>query len=64
MEQQVLELLLKKLEEQRKELIESLGEGAAKDYAAYKELCGVSRGLLLAQLEINNLLQRLKEDDE
>jgi hypothetical protein len=64
MEQQVLELLLKKLEEQRKELIESLGEGAAKDYAAYKELCGVSRGLLLAQFEINNLLQRLKEDDE
>jgi hypothetical protein len=64
MEQQVLELLLKKLEEQHKELIESLGEGAAKDYAAYKELCGVSRGLLLAQFEINNLLQRLKEDDE
>lgn len=64
MEQQVLELLLKKLEEQRKELIEGLGEGAAKDYAAYKELCGVSRGLLLAQFEINNLLQRLKEDDE
>ena len=64
MEQQVLELLLKKLEEQCKELIESLGEGAAKDYASYKELCGVSRGLLLAQFEINNLLQRLKEDDE
>jgi len=64
METQVLELLLKKLEESRKELIENLGDVAAKDYAAYKELCGVSRGLLLAQLEINNLLQRLKEDDE
>lgn len=64
MEQQILELLLKKLEESRKELIENLGDGAAKDYAAYKELCGVSRGLLLAQSEINNLLQRLKDDDE
>tara|TARA_R110000796_G_scaffold252473_2_gene386974 strand:+ start:2787 stop:2981 length:195 start_codon:yes stop_codon:yes gene_type:complete len=64
MEQHVLELLLKKLEERRKEFIDSLGEGAAKDYASYKELCGVSRGLLLAQFEINNLLQRLKEEDE
>lgn len=64
MEKQILELLFSRLEEERKRLIEDLGEGAAKDYASYKELCGVSRGLLLAQSEINNLLQRLKDEDE
>lgn len=64
MEQKILEHLLKKLEEERQSLIENLGDGMAKDYAAYKELCGVSRGLLLAQSEINNLLQKLKDDDE
>lgn len=64
MEQKILEHLLNKLEESRKELIENLGDGAAKDFASYKELCGVSRGLLLAQSEINNLLQKMKDDDE
>lgn len=64
MEQQILEHLLKKLEEERQSFIQSLGEGGAKDFASYKEMCGVSRGLLLAQSEINNLLQKLKDDDE
>lgn len=64
MEQQILEHLLKKLEEERQSFIQNLGDGAAKDYASYKEMCGVSRGLLLAQSEVNNLLQRLKDDDE
>ena len=64
MEQQILEHLLKKLEEERQSFIQNLGDGVAKDYASYKEMCGVSRGLLLAQSEVNNLLQRLKDDDE
>lgn len=64
MEQKILELLLSKLEAERASLIESLGDGVAKDFAAYKELCGVIRGLLLAQSEVNNLLQKLKDDDE
>jgi len=64
MEKQILEHLWRKLEDLRKELVENLGDGAAKDYAAYKELCGISRGLLTAQSEINNLLQKLKDDDE
>lgn len=64
METQALEILHKKLEQERQFVIESLVDGVAKDYAGYKELCGVSRGLLLAQSEINNLLQKLKDDDE
>jgi hypothetical protein len=64
MEQQLLEHLISKLETRRKELIENLGDGMAKDYAAYRELCGVSRGLLTAQSEINDLLQTLKDANE
>jgi hypothetical protein len=61
MERKVLDHLHSKLEEQRKELVESLADGVAKDYPAYKELCGVIRGLLTAQREINDLVRKLKD---
>lgn len=63
MERKVLEHLNSKLEERRKELVESLADGVAKDYPAYKELCGVIRGLLTAQSEINDLVRKFKEYD-
>ena len=63
MERKVLEHLNSKLEERRKELVENLGDGVAKDYPAYKELCGVIRGLLTAQSEINDLVRKFKEYD-
>ena len=64
MDTQLLELLHKKLEEERKRIVENLGDGVAKDYDDYRYLCGVIRGLLTAQSEINDLLRRLKDDDE
>lgn len=64
MDSQILDLLHEKLETRRQELIESLGDGVAKDYPAYQNLCGVIRGLLTAQSEINDLLRRLKENDD
>ena len=64
MAQQILEPLHAKLETKRKELIEDLGDGVAKDYPAYQNLCGVIRGLLTAQSEINDLLRRLKETED
>jgi len=64
MDSKVLDLLHEKLETRRQELIESLGDGVAKDYPAYQNLCGVIRGLLTAQSEINDLLRRLKENDD
>lgn len=63
MERKVLEHLNSKLEERRKELVENLADGVAKDYPAYKELCGVIRGLLTAQSEINDLVRKFKEYD-
>ena len=59
-----LELALKKIEVEKKAIIENLADGVAKDYAEYQNLCGVIRGLLTAQREINDLLRKLKDDDD
>jgi hypothetical protein len=59
-----LDLALKKIENEKKLVIESLADGVAKDYAEYQNLCGVIRGLLTAQREINDLLRKLKDDDD
>lgn len=64
MDSQILDLLHDRLEVKRKELIEDLGDGVAKDYPAYQNLCGVIRGLLTAQSEINDLLRRMKESED
>ena len=64
MDSQVLELLSKKYTDEIRSIEESLGAGAAKDYAEYQNMCGVIRGLLTAQREINDLLRRVKEYDD
>jgi hypothetical protein len=60
----VMELLQQKLEERKKVIVESLGSGAAKDYAEYRDMCGVIRGLTTAQQEVEDLVRRLKDDDD
>ena len=64
MESKVLDLLKSKIEEHRKRIVESLGDGVAKDYADYQNKCGVILGLLTALAEINDLAQKLKDNDE
>jgi hypothetical protein len=65
MDRQALEYLDKKYSDEIRVIEESLGAGVAKDYAEYQNLCGVIRGLLTAQREINDLLRKVKdfEDD-
>ena len=53
-----------KLEDRRVELLEFLGEGGAKDYAHYKEVCGVIRGLQTAQSELGDLVRKIKEFED
>ena len=60
----VMELLQKKLEDRKTHIVESLGAGAAKDYAEYRDLCGVIRGLMTAQQEIEDLVRKLKDEDD
>jgi hypothetical protein len=60
----VMELLQRKLEERKKLVVESVGNGAAKDYAEYRDLCGVIRGLTTAQQEIEDLVRKFKDNDD
>jgi len=64
MDRQALEYLNKKYDEEIKVIQENLGTGAAKDYAEYQNMCGVIRGLLTAQREINDLLRKVKEYED
>ena len=59
----VMELLQKKLKEQEDSHVQALVGGAVNDYANYRELCGVIRGLQTAQREIADLVRKLKDDD-
>jgi hypothetical protein len=64
-EDQAFKYLLTDLQEKEKNLLESLGGGAASDYPAYREMCGQIRGLLYAQSLITDLVRKLEryEDD-
>lgn len=59
-----LEYLIDKIEEQRKTIIESLGDGAAKDFGAYQQSVGMVRGLLTAQSLIIDLAKKMENYDE
>ena len=60
----VLELLASQLEERRKSLIESLGDGGPKTFDEYKYVTGVVRGLLMAQSSIADLAKHMENSDE
>lgn len=64
MDRKALSYVNSKLEDRRKELLEFLGEGGAKDYAHYKEVCGVIRGLQTAQSELGDLVRKIKEFED
>jgi len=51
-------------QKRRQDLLEYLGTGSAKDYAEYREVVGVIRGLLQANQNIEDLADRLKENDD
>ena len=64
MDTQALEYLRGRLQEEVKAIEESLAQGVAKDYAEYQNMCGIIRGLLTAQREINDLLRKVKDYDD
>ena len=59
-----LELLMSQIEERRTAIIESLGDGAAKDFGAYQQAVGMVRGLLTTQSLISDLAKRMEKLDE
>ena len=64
MDPKLADILNKKIQEHINQNMGVLSDGAAKDYDHYKELCGAIRGLQTAQMEINDLVRKLKDDDD
>lgn len=60
----VMDLLQRKLKEQEDSFIQALVSGRSEDFASYRELCGVIRGLQTAQREVADLVRKLKDEDE
>jgi Mg2+ and Co2+ transporter CorA len=59
-----LALLIEQIDEERKRIIDDLGEGKAKDFAQYQFSAGVIRGLLLSQRLVMDLAKRMEDADE
>jgi hypothetical protein len=60
----VFDVLIKKLNEHKSSAVEFLADGGCKDFAHYKNLCGVIQGLNLAQREVIDLARNYLEDED
>jgi hypothetical protein len=56
--------LLRQIDEKVEILQESLGKGAATDYADYQKKCGEIQGLLTTRLNILDLRKNLENSDD
>ena len=58
-----LALVQQEIDKLRQEQVMFLAECRAKNYDEYAKVCGVIRGLSLADSIINDLVQRMNKDD-
>ena len=59
----VLDVLKKNIEEQKLTSIQFLTSGGPKDYAQYKEVTGLVRGLEVSKQLVEDLLRNQREKD-
>jgi hypothetical protein len=59
-----LRLLIKQIDDKIEILREAAGNGSARDYAEYRELVGVIKGLHTARLNATDLLDKLEDSDD
>lgn len=59
----VFEVLRGNLKDEIERVVNHLAEGKAGEYATYKELCGVLRGLTYAAQVISDLEQNYLDDE-
>ena len=60
----VFDVLNEKIEEHRSSAITMLAQGSVTDFAKYRELCGLIRGLETALREVNDLARHQMEIDD
>ena len=63
-ETQLLHHLVKEIAKERISREAACSGGNLKDFAEYKNLCGVIQGLSLAESIVKDLVQKLEHDDE
>ena len=57
-------VVLKEIEMRREDIAQVLVDGAAKDYAEYRSLCGEIRGLSQAHMYITDLVRKMEKDED
>jgi hypothetical protein len=57
-------VVLKEIEDRRQVIAEALISGAARDFSEYKSMTGEIRGLSQAHMYINDLVDKLKKDED
>lgn len=60
----VYDVLIEKLEEAKLSSMQFLVDGAAKDYAGYRETCGYLRGLAAAARLVQDLAKAQEYEDD
>jgi hypothetical protein len=56
--------VVRELQEIRAAQEDHITSGRAADYAEYRHVCGVIRGLTLAENTVNDLVQKMEKSDE
>jgi hypothetical protein len=64
MNDDILNYLSKKIQEELKVIEEDTAMGKAEDFGAYKYACGIYRGLLVANGIVADLATKLENDDD
>ena len=64
MDNDVMSLLHRQMDEEKLAMAEALVNGSAMDFPEYKRMVGVIRGLELGQRIVGEMAQRLREQDE
>lgn len=59
-----LDYLIEKIGEERNSIADCLVNGNLEDFAQYQFLCGQARGLLAAQVIIEDLKSNLEQNDD
>jgi hypothetical protein len=60
----VLHSVIKELKDRKNSLLIAIADGAAKDYAEYKNIAGEIRGLSFAVALLEDLVRQMESSDE
>jgi len=59
----VFDVLQEKINDQARGAASAMADGACKDFAHYRYLCGLIQGLNAALMEVNDLSRNYMDDD-